>query len=54
MGQPLSDDEMYAIILGSLPPSYNSYISAVSATSSVLGTMLSADDLMLTITDKYI
>ena len=28
----LSDDDMYAITLGSLPPSYNSYISAMSAT----------------------
>ena len=44
MGQPSSNDEMYAIVLGSLPPSYNSYISAVSTTSSVLGTTLSADD----------
>ena len=53
MGHPPSDDDMYTIALGSLPPSYNSYISAVSATSSVLGTTISADSLMTTITDEY-
>ena len=52
-GHPPSDDDMYAIALGSLPPSYDSYISAVSATSSVLGTTISADSLMTTITDEY-
>jgi hypothetical protein len=52
MGHPPSDD-FYAIILGSLPLSYDPYISAVSATSSVTGTTLSADNLMLTITEEY-
>src|ERR1700679_1994250 len=41
------------VALGLLPPSYDSYISAVSATSSVLGTTISADALMTTITDEY-
>ena len=53
MGQPLSENDFYAIILGSLPPSFDPYISAVNATSSVLGTTLSADDLMLTINEEY-
>ena len=53
MGHPLSDNDMYVIALGSLPPSYDSYISAVSATSSVLGTTISTDSLMTTITNKY-
>ena len=53
MGHPPSDDDMYAIALGSLPPSYDSYISAMSATSSVLGTTISANTLMTTITDEY-
>src|SRR5271155_5971429 len=53
MGHPPSEDDFYAIIMGSLPPSFDPYISAVSATSSVLGTTLSADDLMLTITEEY-
>ena len=39
--------------MGSLPPSYDSYISAINATSSVLGSHLSADDLMLTVTEEY-
>ena len=53
MGQPLDENNFYVIIfyviiLGSLPPSYDPYISTVSATSSVLGKTVSADDLMLT------
>lgn len=53
MGNTPSDDDFYAIILGSLPLSFDPYISAVNATSSVLGTTLSSDDLMLTVTDEY-
>src|SRR5271154_3809848 len=30
MGHPPSEDDFYAIILGSLPPSFDPYISAVS------------------------
>ena len=53
MGQPLSDTDFYTIIMGSLPPSYNPYISAVNATSSVMGSTLSADELMLTLTEEF-
>ena len=53
MGQPLSENDFYMIILGSLPSSYDPYISAVNATSSVLGKTISADDLMLTMTEEY-
>ncbi|KAF8799615.1 hypothetical protein BYT27DRAFT_7120154, partial [Phlegmacium glaucopus] len=53
MGQSLTENDFYAIILGSLPSSYDPYISAVNATSSVLGKTLSADDLMLAITEEY-
>ena len=53
MGQPLSENDFYAIILGSLPSSYDPYISTVNATSSILGKTVSADDLMLTVTEEY-
>jgi hypothetical protein len=53
MGQPPSKGDFYAIILGSLPPSFDPYISTVNATSSVLGTSLSPDKLMLTVTEEY-
>src|SRR6202522_289469 len=53
MGQPLSENDFYAIILGSLPGSYDPYISAVNATSGVLGKTISADNLILTITEEY-
>ena len=53
MGHSPSEDDFYAILIGSLPPSYDPYVSALNATSSVLGTFLSPDDLMHTITDEY-
>jgi hypothetical protein len=53
MGQPPSEDDFYATILGSLPPSFDPYISTVNATSSVLGTSLSPEKLMLTVTEEY-
>src|SRR5271168_1890109 len=39
--------------MGSLPSSYDLYLSALTATSSVLKKHLSPDDLMLSITEKY-
>jgi hypothetical protein len=53
MGHAPGDDKLYAIILGSLPYSFESFISALNATSSVLGTILSPDELMLAFTDEY-
>jgi hypothetical protein len=53
MGHPPSEDESYVIILGSLPPSYEPFISAMNTMSSVLGTFLSSDDLMQALTDEY-
>jgi len=53
MGHSPLEDDFYAILIGFLPPSYDPYISALNATSSVLGTFLSPDDLMHTITDEY-
>ena len=53
MGVSLTEDDFYAIIMGSLPPSYDSYLSTVNATSNVLGTHLSADDLMLSLTEEF-
>jgi hypothetical protein len=53
MGHAPGDDELYAVILGSLPYSFESFISALNATSSVLGTILSPDELMLAFTDEY-
>ena len=53
MGQLLTEDDFYTIILGSLPLSYDPYISAVNATSSVMGKTISSDDLMLTVTEEY-
>ncbi|THG94474.1 hypothetical protein EW026_g7010 [Hermanssonia centrifuga] len=53
MAHPPADNNFYAIILSSLPPSLEPYISTVTATSTVLGTTLSAEDLMLTLTEEY-
>ena len=53
MGHKLEDTDFYSIVMGSLPSLYDPYISAVNATSSVLGKTLSADDLILTVTEEY-
>ena len=53
MGESVTENDFYSIIMGSLSPSYNPYISAVNTTSSVLGTTISAGDLMLTLTEEY-
>jgi hypothetical protein len=53
MGHTPGDDEFYAIILGSLPYSFEPFISALNATSSVMGTILSPDELMQALTDEY-
>jgi hypothetical protein len=53
MGEALTENDFYAIIMGSLPSSFDSYLSALNATSSVLGTHLSAEDLMLSLTEEY-
>ena len=53
MGHPPGDDEFYAIILGSLPYSFEPFISTLNATLSVLGTVLSPDELMQALTDEY-
>ncbi|KAJ7907510.1 hypothetical protein B0H13DRAFT_2332328 [Mycena leptocephala] len=46
MGADPGDDNFTAIILGSLPPSYDPYLSAITATSTLLATTLSPDDLI--------
>jgi hypothetical protein len=53
MDHPPGEDELYAIILGSLPSSYEPFVAAMNATSSVLGTFMSTDDLMQALTDEY-
>ncbi len=53
MGHSPGEDDFYAIIIGSPPPSYNPFVSALEAMSSVLGNFLSPDDLMQTIADEY-
>jgi len=53
MGHPPATKDFYVIILGSLPPSFDPYISTVNATSSIIGTSLSSNNLMQTVTEEY-
>ncbi|KAF7345981.1 Retrovirus-related Pol polyprotein from transposon TNT 1-94 [Mycena venus] len=46
MGADPGDDNFTAIILGLLPPSYDPYLSAIMATSTLLAKTLSPDDLI--------
>ena len=49
----LSEPDFLAIVLGSLPKSYNQFLSAVTATASVLKQELNPEDLMQTIIDEF-
>ena len=47
LGDELNDEDFSAMLVGSLSWSYNSYLSAITVTLSVLGTKLTPDALML-------
>ena len=53
LGTVLSEPDFSAIVLGSLPKSYDQFISAVIATASVLKKDLDPEDLMQTVIDEY-
>lgn len=53
MGHIPDNDDLYAIVLSSLPQSYDNYTSAISATSTVLGRTLTAEDLMKAVEEEY-
>ena len=53
LGTALSEPDFSAVILGSLPKSYDQFISAVIAAASVLKKDLDPEDLMQTIIDEY-
>ena len=49
----LSEPDFSAIVLGSLPKSYNQFLSAITATASVLKQELNLKDLMQMIINEY-
>jgi hypothetical protein len=53
LGYDLSKEDFTAMLLGSLSKSYNSYLSTISATLSVLDKKLSPDALTLSVIDKF-
>ena len=53
LGDDLNDEDFSTMLLRLLPQSYNSYLSAVTATLSVLGIKLTPDTLMLSIIDEF-
>ena len=53
MGHLPLEDNFYTIVIGSLPQSYDPYVSALGAMSSILRTFLFPDNLMHTITNEY-
>lgn len=54
LGQAPTDESFAAIILGSLPASYDPHISALTASAKVSKVTLTSDVLMSTIVDEYI
>ena len=53
MGGSLMDADFTAIILGSLPLSYDIYLSAIAGSASITSTTLTPDQLTKAITDEY-
>lgn len=53
LGEAIPDRDFAAIILGSLPKSYDAYLSAITATLSVLQKELDPDALVLSVIDEY-
>ena len=53
LGAALSEQDFIAIILGSLPKSYDQFLSAITATASILKQDLDPEDLIQTIIDEY-
>ena len=52
MGGSILDEDCTSIILGSIPQSYDTYIVAITATSSLLNQTLSPTNLIDTICDE--
>src|SRR6267154_3772321 len=52
MGRSINDEDFMSIILSSIPLSYDTFISAMSATSMLLSSSLSPTNLIDTIGDK--
>ncbi|KAG2335542.1 hypothetical protein BDR05DRAFT_859617, partial [Suillus weaverae] len=48
-----TDESFTAIIMSSLPASYDPHLSALTASAKVLSVLLTADILMSTIVDEY-
>ncbi|KAG9225295.1 hypothetical protein CCMSSC00406_0009851 [Pleurotus cornucopiae] len=53
MGHPPDDDDFFAIILSSLPDSYENCISAINVSTGVSGEALPWESLTMTLTDEY-
>jgi hypothetical protein len=52
MGGSITDEDFTTIVLGSIPQSYDTYIAAITATSSLLNQTLSSTNLIDTIRDE--
>src|SRR5882762_1953369 len=52
MGASIVDEDFTSIILGSIPPSYDTYIAAITATSTLLNQVLTPTNLIDAISDE--
>jgi hypothetical protein len=52
MGRSILDEDFTSIVLGSIPPSYDTYIAAITTTSSLLDKTLSPANLIDAICDE--
>src|ERR1700678_4403437 len=52
MGGSINDEDFTSIVLGSIPQLYDTYIAAITATSTLLGQTLSPTNLIDAMRDK--
>ena len=53
MGKTIDDDEFASIILGSLPPSFESTINTINTVADTAGTDVTPDQVIQLVTDEY-
>ena len=53
LGEDIKEEDFVTILIGSLPKTYDTYLSAIMATMNVLGRALDPDALLQCVEDEY-
>src|SRR5436190_2928050 len=53
LGEAINDEDFATMLLGSLPKGYDTYLSALTATAGITGTILDSGMLIMSVTDEF-